>query len=499
MPPSPSNKIRVKCSCGKQINVSPKYIGRRVKCPSCEAPITIKQPGVEHSESRNIETDNVAAKDTKPSLIKQKSSSFSFAFGGGIILLLVAIVFIFYLLGKESENKTQHQLAENHNTRSQNTQQAEINPVVPNSNSSEANTIVSTPLSKPESAVQGYLAARTWQERLPYVMNADHVRPKMAQVYRGLPTFNLDDFLPGTILSVSDPLVPVGGNCIVAVDISKSSPDIQQISYVVTHSPEGFKVDWEASQKHAEKEIKEALQTKWMKINPEIDVEILRWKQELSYASIEFRLTNKSTSLLPYIAVNMSIENNKGDYLGSAYTNETNVRSGGTIVKEITFNNVEIGEVASWKMELKEVHVDLGDGQEIDLTPFFKMNEKLAGAAKGYQPKLESCLIGQWRHSNLHYFFSSEKPEVIFLDDKETVLKNGYKVVERNYSTGKFKIRLFPEKGYPYQCTFTIMDSKKVSFQITHKAFKSLPSLQVMEEINKPLEEWTYVNEQETP
>ncbi|MEQ9307193.1 MAG: hypothetical protein RJQ14_24980, partial [Marinoscillum sp.] len=269
--------------------------------------------------------------------------------------------------------------------------------------------------------------------------------------------------------------------------------------YVVTHSKEGFKVDWEESQKRVEIDIKEANEAKWRKIKPELDIEILRWKQESSYASIEFRLTNKSTALLPYVAVDMSIENDKGEYLGTAYTNETNVRSGGTIVKKITFNNVQTGEIASWKMNIKEVTVDLGDGQRIDLTQFFKMNENLANSTKGYQPKLESCLNGHWQHSNSHYFFSSEKPEAIFSDENGTILKYGYKVVERNYSTGEFKVRLFPKEGLPYQCTFALKAPQKVTFQITHRAFKSLPSLQVMEEINKPLEEWSYVNKQESP
>jgi len=252
--------------------------------------------------------------------------------GLGGTLLVAGLVVLGFMLFSRAEKNPKDQAAQNTSKENQRT----------------------TPppaFTSPEGVVKAYLAATTWEERLPYVQNVEKVRPLMAQLYRNT-KLNPDKFLPGNVVSVENQNAPVGGKCLVTVDVSTSSPDAPRWTYVVVHTQDGFKVDWEESQALGKKEQETAVQNKMRELNPVIEVEVLRWGQSGSYAVVEFHLTNKSNALFTYVAVAMDGFNAKGDYLGHNDTNETNVRAGQSLVKQISFNNVKVGEIASWKMTI---------------------------------------------------------------------------------------------------------------------------------------------------
>lgn len=435
------------------------------------------------------------AEYTVSALAKKRSPLLLIGAGVGGTLLIVGLVALgISMFGKKDEGKPQQPVAQTPNEKN-----GEPTPPKKDPPSADGGTSTSPSLSTPEAAVKGYLAARTWEERLPYVLNADRVRPEMAKVYKNT-QFKAENFLPGTIVAVENRNAPVGGKCTVTVDVSTASPNVPRWTYLLVRTPDGFKVDWEASQEQSKKEQNEALETKLRELNPVIDIEVLRCKQSNSRCEIEFRLTNRSMALFTYVAVTMSIHNAKGEYLGNNFTNATNVRAGQSIVKSISFDNVKVGEVASWKMGIEDVTIDRGDGQRKVATTVFKLNEQLAGSDKGYQRRLESRLAGHWRDSGSHYYCHSTKAEAVIVGSDGVRNTFAYSVIERNYSAGTFQLRFVLNDGTGHQRTFKIKDKKTTTNQPTHIAIEAGKWRELKDEIKDKLtEDWTYVDERETP
>lgn len=339
------------------------------------------------------------------------------------------------------------------------------------------------------------------------MLNPDRVRPEMVKVYRGNPSFKAEDFLPGTVVSIDNGNASIGVKCTLVVDVSTSSPDHPRWTYLLVRTPEGFKVDWEASQAQSKKEYEAIVQAKMRELNPVVEIEVLRWYESGSYACAEFRLTNKSKALFPFVAVEMEIHNAKGDYLGNDDTNETNVRTGQSVVKEFNFNNVKVGEVASWKLTLKDVRIDQGGGRKADATEFFSLKETLAGADRGYQKRLESVLSGHWRESRKielftekgDYFFSFATSEAIRVDAGGKQLGLSIEVIERNYSSGKVTLRLLnPDIGVRFE--LSLVDDKTVRAQVTEVSLEGGRFREVREEARpKFASEWTYIDKKERP
>jgi hypothetical protein len=414
----------------------------------------------------------------------------------GTLIVVGVVAFAFWMFSEKDENKSpQRQVAQNPKEK-----QRSEPPSIKNDTLAAVGTTTSPSLSTPEATLKGYLAAGTWEERLPYVLNADRVRPEMAKVYQNTPRFKAENFLPGTIVAVENRNAPVGGRCMVTVDVHTSSPGVPRWTYILVRMPDGFKVDWEASREQYKKEQNEALQAKLRELNPVLDIEVLRCKQSYSSTEIEFRLTNRSTALFSYVAVTMSIHSAKDEYLGSGFTNATNVRAGQSIVEHISFDNVKVGEVASWKIGIQDVTIDRGDGQRTTATTVFKLSEQLAGSDKGYQRKLESRLAGHWRNSSSHYYFSSDRAEAVFVDKKGDRRVFRYNVMERNYSAGAFQLRFVSNEGTGHQRSFTIKEEKMVITQPTHLAIEVGEWRELKDEFkDKFTEDWTYVDQQESP
>ncbi len=419
--------------------------------------------------------------------------------GAGVVgtLLVVGLVAVsFSMFGRKEENKPQPQQVV-HNP---NEKQKGESPSAKKDPPAEVGTPKLPSLSTPEGTVKGYLAAATWEDRLPYVLNADRVRSEMAKLYQNTPRFKPDNFLPGTVVGVEGRNVPVGGRCTVTVDVSTSYPDFPRWTYILVRTPEGFKVDWEASQDRGKREQHDALQAKLRELNPVIDIEVLRCKQSYSHTEIEFRLTNRSTALFSYVAVTMSIHDAKGQYLGNNFTNATNVRAGQSIVKHVSFDNVKVGEVASWEMGVQDVTIDRGDGQRLTATNVFKLNEQLAGSDKGYRRKLEARLVGHWRGSDSDYYFPSDKAEAFFVDKEGVRRVFSYTVMDRNYSAGSFQLRFASNDGNGHQRTFTIKDQRAMTTQPTHLTDDAGEWRELRDDIkDKLIENWTYVDERVSP
>ncbi len=361
-------------------------------------------------------------------------------------------------------------------------------------------TATPTPFSSPEAVVKAYLAAKNWEERLPFVLNAAEMRPRMAQFYWNA-HFNSDEFLPGSVISVEGRKEAVGDKCVVTIDVGASNPNEPRLSYAVVRSEERFKVNWTESQtlikKVKQTSLRDALG------NPELAVEVLRWRQSYSSADYEFRFTNKSKSLLTYVEFTMDVLDSKGKFIGNGYTNETNVRSDEPYVKVIPFSNVKVGEIAAWKLSLKAVSVGERHGAWEDATTLFKLNETLGGADRSNHKRLEDCLHGHWRESRLNspfkspgdFFFSSTTPEAIRVEDDGIGVKYSLDVIERNYSSGVLKLRLISAVD-GIQLDMTPMDEKTIRTQLTEVS-RGGESFREVE--TRSANDWTYIDAKERP
>ena len=478
--------------------------------PKSPAPL-VRRP---HADAEPVEEDDrpvpvrraapwdvVDAEYTVSSPAKKRSPFLSVWAGVGGTLLAVGLVAVaFTMFGKKDENQPQQQQAVQNEKQKDAPQKGEPHSTKDNSPAA-VGTAISQSLSIPDATVKGYLAAGTWEERLPYVLNADRVRQEMAKLYRNTPSFKAEDFLPGTITAVENRNAPVGGQCTVTVDVSTSSPNFPRWTYNLVRTPEGFKIDWEASQEQRKKEQNEALQAKLRELNPFIDIEVLRCKQSNSRTEIEFRLTNKSTALFSYVAVTLSIHNDKDEYLGNDYTNATNVRAGQSIVKSISFDNVKVGEVALWKMGIKDVIIDRGDGERTEATSVFTLKEQVAGPDKGYKPRLEEYLAGHWREANTDHYFSFASPNLgVIVVHKDVRRRFSLEIVERNYSTGIVKLRYVNDDGSGQQMKITFKNKTTVTTQLTHIHDDGGSWREFKNEVQaKLVSDWAFVDNKESP
>ena len=432
--------------------------------------------------------------------------------GIGGTLLVVALIAFAIMFTRGKEKPSQSQIADNSTTTTvvanQHIPVIDVKDV-PKPSDPPTKEIIQpkTELSSPEAVVKAYLAATVWEKRLPFVVNADEVRPQMAKQYRDIKSFDPGWCQPGTIVSVVDRDILVGEKCIVSIDVSASYPKTPVFKYAVLRTEHGFKVDWLATVAIGEQERKkDAFQAGVKKLNPIVGVEVLSWKQESPYSKVEFQLSNNSTELISYVGLTMDIYNAKGEFLGSELDNETNLRAGQSVVMHMNFKNVKVDEVASWKLGVKGVSIKWQDVGVTDCTELFELKESKSGKDRGYKIQMEHCLHGHWRETRKdesfsqqgEYFFSATEPKVIRQRkgrDGTTTLTT--RVMERNYSTGLIKLELTcPE--FTFQFDVKVVDEKTVRTQLTHAAIdgKSARRIDFDPQYSN---EWEYVDAKDSP
>jgi hypothetical protein len=94
-----------------------------------------------------------------------------------------------------------------------------------------------------EEVVRNYLRAKTWEERLPYVMEPERVRPLMKARYeeRGLPP------LTAITTRVIERKPTPSEHLVVQGTASTSLGLLGSFSFPVRQTRDGYKIDWEAA------------------------------------------------------------------------------------------------------------------------------------------------------------------------------------------------------------------------------------------------------------
>ncbi len=154
----------------------------------------------------------------------------------------------------------------------------------------------------PEDVVKTYLAAATWEERLPCILNPDSVRSQMAARYKNIDLAKThDEFRPGTIYPVEKRSTVVGERVIVKVNVSQGLPHHEYLRYVVVLTEEGFKVDWRESIKLGDEDNERAIRNKLQLVNSVLEVQVLKvYQSSSSHTSLDIKVTNKSNKFISF-------------------------------------------------------------------------------------------------------------------------------------------------------------------------------------------------------
>jgi hypothetical protein len=209
---------------------------------------------------------------------------------------------------------------------------------------------------------------------------------------------------------------------------------------------------------------------------------------------------------LDYVAITIEILDSKGGYLGNSYTNELKVRPDQWFMEEIRFQNVKVGEIASWRSALK-VNVNLPNADNQEAISHFKLHETLAREDRKPSKRLEDFLRGHWREGPTgnpltragEYFLSSASPEAVRVDNTGDRLKFSVDVQERNYSTGTVKVRLLnPTLGLQFDSA--PVDEKTLRTQLTDIA----PDGNRFQEVGSRLQSkftsnWKWIDKRDQP
>jgi hypothetical protein len=112
------------------------------------------------------------------------------------------------------------------------------------------------PFPASEDVVRGYLEAKTWQERLPYVLDPERIRPLLEERYGGRATLS-----PPKSFSISP---PVERGAYLLMNVSGSDADGQAFQSLLPlkRTGVGGKIDWEAAVGYNPKSLKTFLATK---------------------------------------------------------------------------------------------------------------------------------------------------------------------------------------------------------------------------------------------
>lgn len=109
--------------------------------------------------------------------------------------------------------------------------------------------------------------------------------------------------------------------------------------------------------------------------NPVIEIKILKIYDYGSAAYIDFQITNKSDKFISYWKIEADIFNANGEYLGHSFANGENLRPGQSVVDHFICENTRAFEIASWRLYIGRITIDLSGGKEFDAIKYFILKE----------------------------------------------------------------------------------------------------------------------------
>ncbi len=225
----------------------------------------------------------------------------------------------------------------------------------------------------PVEVVQAYMASKTWQERVPFVLRPIETGPLMANTYRNA-TFDPTSYRPATILPLEKESVPIGERMTIKVDVSESSPQEPCWPYIIENTGEGYKIDWEASQAisqaNREANARRALQLD----NPVLAVQVLKVEQVGSYVYCHCRVRNESNKYISNWNLSVAFEDLSGKYLSNELIFGSNLSAGQSEIDKV-MPKLNLADLGIPKFSVKHVTIDLGGENRKDATRYFSVRQ----------------------------------------------------------------------------------------------------------------------------
>ncbi len=295
-----------------------------------------------------------------------------------------------------------------------------------------------------QSVVTAYLAAKTWEERLPLMVNIDAAPPPDS------PLAPPGIYRPGTFSSSSSSTDGTFETGMAQVDVGASHPELQSLWFYLIRTPTGFKINAAAMLREANQARMNATLAEIRDSKPMVEVTILKMEKSVSSIRLDVRITNNSKLHLAYVRFNLSFFDSDGGFVGSCLDNATNVRAGASSTDQAIFlGGHSLEEIAKIKVSDVNLRTQTSTGADINAAQLFSSDLRLDGNRPEDQTRLEQTFRGQWlNHSG------ESKTRIYFAPDARTMNIGGTKegrfsteVTMRNYSTGEFGLQMAHSDG----------------------------------------------------
>lgn len=309
---------------------------------------------------------------------------------------------------------------------------------------SEVMKRLEVPTEAVKSVVTAYLAAKTWEERLPLMVNIDTVPPSDS------PLAPPGIYRPGTFSgssSSTDGTIETG---MAQVDVSASHPDQKTLWFYLIRTPSGFKINAAAMLRAANQARMNATLAEIRDSKPSIDLTLLKIVKNSAGILLDVRVTNNSKLHVAYAGFDLAFSDTDGGFVGTCFKNESNLRAGASATGQAVFlGEVSLEEIAQIKPSGLRLRTQTSTGDAIDAAKFFAINLRLDGNRPEDQTRLEQTFRGQWLNDS-----GESKTRVFFSPDTRTMNIGGTKegrfsteVTMRNYSTGEFRLQMSHPDG----------------------------------------------------
>ena len=295
-----------------------------------------------------------------------------------------------------------------------------------------------------ETVVTSYLAAKTWEERLPLMVNIDAVPSKDSLlappgIYR-----------PGTFKSSSSSTDGEREMGSAEVDVSVSHPDQPTLSFNLVRTSKGFKIDAAVMKQVAAQAQMNAMLAEIRDSKPTVEVTILKMEKSVSSIRLDFRITNNSKLHLGYVGFNLSFFDSEGGFVGTCLQNAVNLRAGASSTDQgILSGGHSLEEIAKIKVSDLQLRTQTSTGAAINAGQFYSSDLRLDSNRPVDETQLERTFRGQWLNdsgeSKTRIHFSPDARAMFIGASKEA--KFSTEVTMRNYSSGEFGLRMFHPDG----------------------------------------------------
>jgi hypothetical protein len=215
-----------------------------------------------------------------------------------------------------------------------------------------------------EQVLRAYLQALRWDYRLPFVLTPDEVRPLMEERYRGGSPPAEGFTIAGT--SEQD------GRTIIRVNL----PTSLDTPFYLARTKDGYRVDWKECVRQWNIAEDAAFRKAHQLDNAVIEVALLKKdrRRGSDYTTVDFRITNKSSTTIGSLSLESEALGDKKSYLSQArITVLEKLSPGESLVEDVLFEHPEQQVATSFVFRIGTIRTTNDLNQVVDASKYFKL------------------------------------------------------------------------------------------------------------------------------